>query len=218
MARLVILGGRHEGKRLRLPIRELTIGRDDDCHVTLRTSEVSRKHCVLRVETDDDVFVRDLDSANGTLINDVVVASEVRLNHGDLLTVGPVTFRLELATVPKAMQTPTEEFPAGVEDEGDSSVDATENSIASWLTNGAPADTSSDTAIMKKGDSRVANVDPLADSTVRPLPPAVAAAVGAPSGKKFDSVAEEAEDIIRRHLEEKKKKKKERKKEAAKKS
>jgi len=212
MARLVILGGRHEGKRLRLPVRELTIGRNDDCHVTLRTSEVSRKHCVIRVESEDDVFVRDLQSANGTLVNDVTITTEVRLNHGDLMTVGPVSFRLELVTAPKGMQAPSEEFPAGAEDEDDS-VDATENSIASWLTNGEPADTTSDTAIMKSGDSRVPKMDPLSDSTVQPLRPlAEPSTTVSSSPSKFDSVAEEAEDIIRRHREEKKRLKQARKK------
>ena len=210
MAKLVILDGRHEGKRLRLPEKkELTIGRDDDCHLTLRTSAVSREHCVIRCDGEDDVYVRDLDSANGTLVNQVAIESEVRLNHGDLLTIGPVSFRLELSTVPKSMQTPPEEFPPPPEDEGDS-VDVTENSIAAWLTQGPQADSSSDTAIMKTGDARVPNFDPEGDSTVRPMSRgADASGVAAlpPASKQFESLAEEAEDIIRRHLEEKQKKK-----------
>lgn len=210
MARLVILDGRHEGKRLRLPQnKDLTIGRDDSCQLALRTSAVSREHCVVRCETEDDVFVRDLGSANGTLVNQVAITSEVRLNHGDLLSIGPVTFRLELATAPKSMQTPPEEFPAQTEDEGDS-VDATENSIAQWLTNGPQADSSSDTAIMKSGDSRIKDFDPQSDSSVRPMPTGVDTSRVSPlppSSKKFDTVAEEAQDIIRRHLEEKKQKK-----------
>lgn len=209
MARLVILDGRHEGKRLRLPEKKkLTIGRDDKCHLTLRTSEVSREHCVIRCDSEDDVFVRDLGSANGTQVNQVTIESEVRLNHGDLLTIGPVSFRLELATVPKSMQTPPEEFPSPPADEGDS-VDVTENSIAAWLTQGPQADPSSDTAIMKSGDARVPKVDPEGDSTVRPVPRMDASSVAPlpPASKKFETVAEEAQDIIRRHLEEKQKKK-----------
>ena len=88
----------------------------------------------------------------------------------------------------------------------------TENSIANWLTTGEPVDTTGDTAIMKSGDARLPKVDSLADSTVRPLTPSADAVPTAPA-KQFDSVAEEAEDIIRRHREEK-----QRTKEAQKKS
>jgi len=64
---------------------EMTIGRLDDCNIVLdQETGISRKHARIAV-VDHDVFVTDLGSLNGTLLNGRVIESKARLSHGDIL-------------------------------------------------------------------------------------------------------------------------------------
>ncbi len=72
----------------RLPIR---MGRGRENDLVLSHALVSRAHCEL-FERDGKLFVRDLDSTNGTFVGSRPV-QESPLRPGDLLTVGIVTFR-----------------------------------------------------------------------------------------------------------------------------
>jgi FHA domain len=65
----------------------LTIGRSAPCGLLLEGGEVSRAHCRVDV-TDDDVTVTDLNSTNGTYVDDQRVTDTTKLLHGALLRVG----------------------------------------------------------------------------------------------------------------------------------
>jgi len=72
-----------------------TLGRASDNHVMLPDSYVSSYHaCVDRRE--DEWWLTDLDSRNGTLLNGVPIAKSVPLAHGDVIGVGQVELELEL--------------------------------------------------------------------------------------------------------------------------
>ena len=58
-------------------------------------AEVSRRHCELILE-DGMVFVRDLGSVNGTLVNGVPIAGKYRLETDDTLLVGGTELRIAL--------------------------------------------------------------------------------------------------------------------------
>ncbi len=63
------------------------IGRDASCHILLEESRVSRRHA--RVTVDGNlVFVEDLGSMNGILVNGVRVAQTRPVFDGDWITVG----------------------------------------------------------------------------------------------------------------------------------
>ena len=62
---LVILTGKHKGRQIELPEREVWIGRDDNCLVRMTSSEVSRRHCSL-TPTGRGLLLRDLNSQNFT--------------------------------------------------------------------------------------------------------------------------------------------------------
>ncbi|HEX8807222.1 MAG TPA: FHA domain-containing protein [Candidatus Aquilonibacter sp.] len=65
----------------------LTIGRDKSCELVLADAEVSRKHA--RLETQGGVvFVRDLDSSNGTFLNGQRLTGAVETREGDAIDVG----------------------------------------------------------------------------------------------------------------------------------
>ena len=114
---LVILTGKHKGRQIELPEREVWIGRDENCLVRMTSSEVSRRHCLL-TPTGRGLLLRDLNSQNGTFVNALRVDDEVMLQSGDRLTIGPVSFEVQCpAEAPSARE---EEDVLGWLSEGDS--------------------------------------------------------------------------------------------------
>ncbi|HXG08175.1 MAG TPA: FHA domain-containing protein [Gemmataceae bacterium] len=93
--KLVVVQGRDRGKALLFPFGEFLIGRGTECHLRPNSDWVSRQHCLLRV-TPDGVFIRDLGSRNGTLVNGQRVIEERPLAGGDEIQVGPLVFQLQL--------------------------------------------------------------------------------------------------------------------------
>ena len=96
---LVVLKGRSDANTIRLAEGATTIGRQDGCELTVRSSQVSRKHCQV-FEKKGLLLVKDLGSSNGTFVNNEKVADQRVLEPGDLLTVGPISFRVEQAGAP----------------------------------------------------------------------------------------------------------------------
>jgi signal transduction histidine kinase len=87
VARLIVIKGPDEGRQFELPADGATsIGRDRTSQLVLHDTEVSRKHAEIAVQG-DDYRLRDVGSANGTLVNTQPV-SEVSLQPGDHITVG----------------------------------------------------------------------------------------------------------------------------------
>jgi pSer/pThr/pTyr-binding forkhead associated (FHA) protein len=95
MAKLLVVHGRPANKCLEFPSGEYVFGRGDECHVRPNSPMVSRQHCMLRVTTDRHLFIKDLGSRNGTLVNGVRVVGERELVRGDQLQVGPLVFEVQ---------------------------------------------------------------------------------------------------------------------------
>lgn len=79
----------------------ILVGRHPECDVQLESTKISRFHCCL-VAVAEELFVRDLESTNGTRVNGAKV-TEAKLHPNDELTLGNVRF-----------QVTTEEMAAGV--------------------------------------------------------------------------------------------------------
>jgi len=94
------------GERKDFPLTDdLTIvGRGDDCDLRVPLTDVSRRHCELRIE-EGKLVVADLSSSNGTFINNKRV-TESRLRPGDLLTLGPVSFVVQIDGQPAGVTPP----------------------------------------------------------------------------------------------------------------
>lgn len=84
-----------ERREFPLNAKSTIIGRRLDCNLRIPTRDVSRQHCELIVGGDGVVSVKDLGSSNGTYVNGKRIA-ETRLNPGDKLTVGPVSFIVQI--------------------------------------------------------------------------------------------------------------------------
>jgi pSer/pThr/pTyr-binding forkhead associated (FHA) protein len=91
---LVVLQGRAAEQAIRLGSGVTTIGRQTGCQLTVRSSQVSRKHCQV-FERDGRLVVKDLGSSNGTIVNGKKVDGLHVLSTGDILHVGPIKFRVE---------------------------------------------------------------------------------------------------------------------------
>src|SRR4249920_1625009 len=91
--RLKILQGSNDGKEIKIPTPKCVIGREKGVDLQINNDAISRKHCVI-VTTENEVVVRDLNSRNGTFVNEERVASEAVLLHGDTLRVGTKQFEM----------------------------------------------------------------------------------------------------------------------------
>ena len=72
----------------------LTIGRDSTVQLVLRDPETSRRHA--RLETQNGtVFIRDLESSNGTFLNGRRLESTIEVREGDEIDVGTTRLIVE---------------------------------------------------------------------------------------------------------------------------
>ena len=84
-----------ERREIAITKDEFLIGRGIDCDLRLRTSNVSRHHCLLRFRA-DETTLQDLGSANGTFVNGQRVRSQTALVHGDEISLGDFHCVLEM--------------------------------------------------------------------------------------------------------------------------
>ncbi|MBA3540845.1 MAG: FHA domain-containing protein, partial [Deltaproteobacteria bacterium] len=70
-----------------LPIGETIVGRDVGCALRFNDPAVSRRHLRF-IRRDDEVFVEDLSSSNGTVVNGRKLSDPRRVHDGDTIRVG----------------------------------------------------------------------------------------------------------------------------------
>lgn len=85
----------YEAQPLRIAEFPCVIGRSHDCGLRLNLNRISRQHLRLRREG-DQILVEDLDSTNGTFINNERLNAPTPLKPGDILHVADYAFRLDL--------------------------------------------------------------------------------------------------------------------------
>lgn len=64
--------------------RDMLVGRHQDADVLLQSAEVSRKHAALLLK-EQALWVQDLNSSNGTFVNDLKIEDESQLQDGDIV-------------------------------------------------------------------------------------------------------------------------------------
>jgi predicted component of type VI protein secretion system len=104
---LLVVRGRSALEALTLLDGVTTVGRHDSCHIRIKSSQVSRKHCEL-FEKKGILLVKDLGSANGTIVNGKKVEGQRVLEPGDELTLGPVTLRVAKIGQAPPVRTPAQ--------------------------------------------------------------------------------------------------------------
>ncbi len=88
--RLAAIAGKLEGAVFPIGDRVMVIGRETAADVSIADASVSRRHSQIEREG-SQLFIADLDSLNGTFINDVPVKRRV-LEHGDRIRIGDSQF------------------------------------------------------------------------------------------------------------------------------
>ncbi|HKP46669.1 MAG TPA: sigma 54-interacting transcriptional regulator [Pyrinomonadaceae bacterium] len=88
--RLTAIAGRLKGAVFSIEEFPVVIGRETAATLCLADSSVSRRHCQIERE-DDQILIHDLESLNGTFVNDVPVKKRA-LQHGDRVRIGDSQF------------------------------------------------------------------------------------------------------------------------------
>jgi signal transduction histidine kinase len=99
MANLLLSQGPGAGKRFPLEGHPVTVGRHPDAAVRLDLPDVSRHHAQVTREQ-DQFFLEDLGSSNGTFLNGLPLKGKTSLRHQDRIIIGRCEFLFEDAPDP----------------------------------------------------------------------------------------------------------------------
>ena len=93
---LEVVEGPRKGMVYQFPKGNVVIGRAQEADLFIEDDKISHKHCIIEAFARDLVFISDLASTNGTLINGMIVRS-IKLKDKDRIQVGKTVllFKLE---------------------------------------------------------------------------------------------------------------------------
>ncbi|MBN1588429.1 MAG: FHA domain-containing protein [Pirellulales bacterium] len=158
--KLVVIGGKHAGRKIPVTGEKFFIGRAEDCHLRPNSDLVSRHHCAITVEP-DEVTIRDFGSRNGTLVNGDRIRGEVDLHSGDHLQIGPLEFEVllevSLAGHKKPKVKSVEEAAARTVESAAGTPADNDLDISDWLAD--TVDSSSNTKTMDTVQTGTASMD-----------------------------------------------------------
>ena len=99
--RLLVEAGPDKGREIVVPVGVLSLGRSSENDICLVDPILSRHHCQLSYDG-VDLIVKDLDSANGTLVNQTDI-TESKLHLNDIIEIGDT--RMRVTDIPGEPQT-----------------------------------------------------------------------------------------------------------------
>lgn len=99
---LIVVEGGPIGQRFPLKGESLRIGRGYECEIVINERDVSREHAIVRSSVaDGSATLVDLNSTNGTYVNESRIARATELRDGDRLRIGEWTFKFLCADSPE---------------------------------------------------------------------------------------------------------------------
>lgn len=110
MKAVLVMFKRDERREFPITEETTTIGRSPESDLRIPTPDVSRRHCELVIEG-DKLIVHDVGSSNGTYVNGRSIEETV-LKPGDRLTIGPVTFTVQIDGEPAEIR-PSDSWVSG---------------------------------------------------------------------------------------------------------
>lgn len=111
---MVLSAGKAAGKALPINAAQFIIGRDPQCNLRPASAMISKRHCAVLVKG-GQVLLRDFDSTNGTFVNDEQIKGEVPLKDGDVLRLGPLSFKVVIEGMPAPSKPTPPPKPKGAE-------------------------------------------------------------------------------------------------------
>jgi pSer/pThr/pTyr-binding forkhead associated (FHA) protein len=94
---VVMTPAKWKGKVIPVSCSPFLIGRDPECHLRATSRVISQRQCAL-LTREDKAFVQDLNTTNGTFVNNRQIKGEIELLNGDRLEVKPLTFVVHLTS------------------------------------------------------------------------------------------------------------------------
>ena len=89
MASIIVVSGKSRGNYLPLEQALIIIGRDEECAMQVLDDLASRTHVEIRYDSGNDLYTaKDLDSANGVLINGRGISDSQPLKDKDVIVIG----------------------------------------------------------------------------------------------------------------------------------
>lgn len=85
-------------------LAQLTLGREDSCDIVVPNSLVSRKHLQIDIEK-YEVFITDLNSSNGTHVNNTKISAKTKVNEKSLIRIGKITLQIIPPALPEKEKT-----------------------------------------------------------------------------------------------------------------
>lgn len=73
--------------------RDMLVGRHQDADILLQSAEISRRHAEFLCK-EQALWLQDLNSSNGTFVNDVRIQQEIQLQNGDLIRFASLQFSI----------------------------------------------------------------------------------------------------------------------------
>ncbi|MFO1488187.1 MAG: FHA domain-containing protein [Verrucomicrobiota bacterium] len=110
MAKLVVQSAENKGRSYELKVDKTTVGRVEDNTFQIPDASISSHHCEVLLRG-SEVVIKDLNSTNGTFINDEKISESV-LKPGQRLRLGQVEISLETGDGPAPAPAPTASAPA----------------------------------------------------------------------------------------------------------
>ena len=99
MNKLIGESGAFAGQEILLK-DQMVLGRSPECDLLVNDANASRQHCRFALEG-EMLIVQDLNSSNGTFVNEERVQGQRELRQGDRLRIGETRFLVHRATAPQ---------------------------------------------------------------------------------------------------------------------
>lgn len=116
-----------------LVIKELTVGRSDTCDIKIEDKKISRIHAKFNI-VDDELFITDLDSSNGTFVNGKRIQEATKLQNNDSVKVESHELKIIIsANLPKKVDSDKTGVVDTPETSSDAIIDKTKNENADDL-------------------------------------------------------------------------------------
>lgn len=91
---LEFISGVKAGEKVEIKKSRFIIGRSDG-DLILDDPHVSKKHASIEIWSRDNIFLKDLDSRNGTFLNNIQI-TRTRLKDGDIIKIGKSTMKFRI--------------------------------------------------------------------------------------------------------------------------
>lgn len=118
---LLVNEGPAKGRTVAVKMPQFLIGRDPQCQLRAASPIISKRHCAILVRG-DKVYLRDLESTNGSFVNDQPIKGEVELHHEDHLKVGPLSFIIQIESTVPAVKAASKPRPQPVVEMGEEEI------------------------------------------------------------------------------------------------